>query len=206
MDVIKDRLYSEAPDSLRRRAAQTVLANILEVLVRILSPILSFTCDEVWEFYPPKMRIQEGRPVSVQLAGWPSRDDFAPSLPEDGGLAAMEKFSIALTLREAAMKAIEEARGAGSVKKSQEVAVRLQVPSDMMESISALDSAIYEELFIVSGVTFEEGPELSATVEPAKGQKCPRCWNYRELGEDSSHPDVCARCASVLNAIGFEEE
>ncbi len=69
MDVTKDRLYSEAPDSPRRRAVQTVLMNILEVLVRVMSPILSFTCDEVWEHYPQSERSKQGRPFSVQLCG-----------------------------------------------------------------------------------------------------------------------------------------
>lgn len=206
MDVIKDRLYSEAPDSVRRRAAQTVLANVLEVLVRILSPILSFTCDEVWEFYPPAMRSAEGRPASVQLAGWPTRDDFVPALPADDGQKAMKAFAPALEVREAAMKAIEAQRGAGVVKKSQEVAVDVTVPAPMIESVRALSEEVYEELFIVSGVTIVEGDELTATVRPAEGEKCPRCWNYRELGVDERHPDVCRRCASVLDAIGFEQE
>jgi isoleucyl-tRNA synthetase len=81
LDVTKDRLYSEAPDSPRRRAVQTVLMNILEVLVRVLAPILSFTCDEVWEHFPPALRGGQDRPASVQLAGWPARSDFAPALP-----------------------------------------------------------------------------------------------------------------------------
>ena len=62
MDVVKDRLYAEAPGSVARRSAQTVLMNILEVLVRVMSPILSFTCDEVWEHYPETERNREGRP------------------------------------------------------------------------------------------------------------------------------------------------
>ncbi len=82
MDVTKDRLYAEAPASPRRRAVQTVLMNILEVLVRVMSPILSFTTDEVWDCYPPAWREEEGRPVSVQLAGWPARTTSRrPCLP-----------------------------------------------------------------------------------------------------------------------------
>ena len=85
---IRDSLYSESPDSPRRRAVQTVLFNILEVLVRVLSPILSFTADEVWECYPEAMRNREGRVCNVQLAGWPHRSDFVPALP---GKAAEDK-------------------------------------------------------------------------------------------------------------------
>ena len=206
MDVIKDRLYSEAPDSPRRRAAQTVLMNILEVLVRVLSPIISFTCEEVWEFFPPAIRSRAGRPDSVQLAGWPTRDDFSPALPDDDGVAALEKFACALEVREVVMKAIEEARGAGTVKKSQEVAIRVSVPAQMAEAVRALPVEVYEELFIVSGVEIVEGEELTANVMPAPGEKCPRCWNYRELGGNAKHPDVCKRCGDALDEIGFGQE
>ena len=82
MDATKDRLYSEAPDSLLRRGAQTVLMNILEVLVRVLAPILSFTTDEVWESYPQGLRSENGHPQSVQLAGWPEDSDFMPAVPQ----------------------------------------------------------------------------------------------------------------------------
>ena len=57
--------------------------NIVEVLVRVLAPVLSFTTDEVWEHYPEAIRSREGRPGNVQLAGWPEKSDFAPSLPDD---------------------------------------------------------------------------------------------------------------------------
>ncbi|MCD8315963.1 MAG: isoleucine--tRNA ligase, partial [Eggerthellaceae bacterium] len=94
MDVTKDRLYSEAPDSPRRRAVQTVLMNILDVLVRILAPILSFTTDEVWDYYPASELSREGRPVSVQLAGWPRKAEFLPPIPADTGGAEEEDYVV----------------------------------------------------------------------------------------------------------------
>ena len=69
LDATKDRVYAEAPDSPRRRAAQTVMMNILEVLVRVLAPIITFTCDEVWECYPEAARNRAGAP-GVRPAGW----------------------------------------------------------------------------------------------------------------------------------------
>ena len=203
LDVTKDRLYSEAPDSPRRRAVQSVLANILEVLVRVLAPILSFTCDEVWENYPPRMR-EEGRPFSVQLAGWPRRGDFMPPLPADGGAAEMERFAVALEAREVATKALEEARARKEVNKSQEASVRIAAPADQLAVLTAFGPEVLGELFIVSDVTFAEGPELAASVSPAPGEKCPRCWNFRELGTDAAYPEVCGRCAGALAAMGFE--
>ena len=205
MDVAKDRLYSEAPNSARRRAVQSVLMNILEVLVRVLAPILSFTCDEVWEFFPPAMRAREDRPFSVQLAGWPMRDDFVPALPEDDGIADMQKFQAAMTVREVVTKALEEARAEKRINKSQEAAVNVTVPSEVMGQIRDFDTAVFEELFIVSGVSFAEGDDFACEVVDAQGQKCPRCWNYRTLGGNANHPDVCERCGDALDTIGFAE-
>ena len=203
LDVTKDRLYSEAPSSKRRRAAQTVLMNVLEVLVRVLTPILSFTCDEVWENYPEAMRNRAGRPESVQLAGWPTRDDFVPALPEDDGAAAYDLFQVAMEVRDAVTKSLEDARTEKRVNKSQEAAVTVTVPADKLAVIAGLDDAVLEELFIVSGVKLVEGAELACTVEPATGDKCPRCWNYRELGGNANHADVCSRCGDALDEIGF---
>ena len=206
MDVTKDRLYSEAPNSPRRRAAQTVLANILEVLVRVLSPILTFTCDEVWECYPPAMLSASGRPSSVQLAGWPRRADFAPALPEDGGAEALSKFAVALEARDVVTKALEDARTAKIVNKSQEAAVTITAPEAQAHALAAFGDAVLEELFIVSGVSVQVGEELSCQVGLAEGEKCPRCWNYRQLGENERHPAVCRRCGEVLDELGFAEE
>ncbi|HIR01447.1 MAG TPA: class I tRNA ligase family protein, partial [Candidatus Aveggerthella stercoripullorum] len=206
-DATKDRVYAEAPDSPRRRAAQTVMMNILEVLVRVLAPIITFTCDEVWECYPEAARNRAGRPESVQLAGWPAREDFVPALADSAHYEEIaEDFGAALSVREVVTKALEDARDAGVVKKSQEAAVTVTVPEDLRARIEKFDFAVFEELFIVSAVTFEPGEELAAQVSPAPGEKCPRCWNYRELGGNAAHPHVCERCGDVLDAIGFTEE
>lgn len=205
MDASKDRLYSEAPDSPARRSAQTVLMNILEVLVRILAPILSFTTDEVWENYPEGLRGDGDHPMSVQLAGWPEESDFLPAIPADAAGKVEGDFATILDIREAAMKALEDARVEKRLNKSQEAAVSIQAPADAMAIAQAYPASLFEELLIVSAVRFEAGEEIAAVVEPAQGEKCPRCWNYRDLGGNASHPDVCLRCGDVLDAIGYVE-
>ncbi|MDO5043115.1 MAG: class I tRNA ligase family protein, partial [Slackia sp.] len=205
MDVIKDRLYAEAPDSPSRRAAQTVLMNILEVMVRIMSPILTFTCDEVWEHYPEAERNREGRVENVQLAGWPTDDDFYPVLPKgDQAEAFMARFDALLEVRDAVTKALEDARNAKTVNKSQEAALTISAPEAAYEALAASDASDLEELFIVASVAIErtEADEVSVAVSKTEAAKCPRCWNHRELGADSAHPDVCARCAAVLEKMG----
>ena len=134
MDVTKDRLYAEAPASPRRRAVQTVLMNILEVLVRVMAPILSFTTDEVWECYPPAFRAIEGREASVQLAGWPCARDFVPSLPADAGaqVATMEEM---MAVREVVTKALEEARNEKIIGKSQEASLTVTAPAALVATL-----------------------------------------------------------------------
>ena len=111
MDATKDRLYSEAPDSPRRRAVQTVLMNILEVLVRVLAPALLFTTDEVWEHYPKAIRASYGDVSNVQLAGWPEKPIFVLALPDAAeGERIAEDFGAVLGVREAVTKALQDAR------------------------------------------------------------------------------------------------
>lgn len=206
MDVAKDRLYSETPNSPRRRAVQTVLMNILEVLVRILAPVLTFTTDEVWEHYPMTERNREARPVNVQLAGWPSESDFVPAIPVDAAKQVADNFAVVMDVRDVVTKALEDARGAKLINKSQEASVTVTAPQEVLDILATYDAAVYEELLIVASVAFEEGAELVAAVQPAQGDKCPRCWNYRTLGGNPQHPDVCCRCGDALDAIGFTEE
>ena len=200
LDPRKDRLYADATNSLGRRSAQTVLMNVLEVLVRVLVPVLSFTTEEVWQHYPPAMRNREGRPVSVQLAGWPERGDFYPALPaETQGLLA--DYEAALAIRDVAKKALEDS----GFNKSQEAELVLTLPEDLYEVASRYDKRVFEELFIVSSVNFEKGEEATCVAKASAHEKCPRCWNYRELGGNSAHPGVCQRCGDVLDELGYTE-
>ncbi|MBQ9068440.1 MAG: class I tRNA ligase family protein, partial [Eggerthellaceae bacterium] len=198
LDPRKDRLYAEEKDSKGRRSAQTVLMNVLEVLVRVLVPVLSFTTEEVWEHYPEAMRTRPGRPESVQLAGWPKRSDFVPALPNDIS-SVIEDYRAACAIRDVAKKSLEDA----GFKKSQEAELTIGLPDDLYEVAQRYDNRVFEELFIVSSVTFERADEACCTASQTKLEKCPRCWNHRILGGNASRPDVCERCGDVLDAIGY---
>jgi isoleucyl-tRNA synthetase len=204
MDALKDRLYSSGAKSPERRSAQTVLAQVLEVLVRQLAPILSFTCDEVWDEYPAGMKA-EGRVPAVQLAGWPSVEELAVSGPEDECASILASFETIMSAREVVTKALEEARKAGTIGKSQEAAVCISAPEAVASVLRAQEPGVLEEMLIVASVQVQSVAEelgTSATVEVAAGDKCPRCWNIRELGHDATHPEVCERCAAVLSELG----
>jgi isoleucyl-tRNA synthetase len=207
MDALKDRLYSDAPTSVPRRAAQTVLLNILWVLMRQLAPILSFTCDEVLEYFPEGLRY-EGFPEAAALAGWPADDEYTPAIPLQEAERILEDFTVVLGVRDAVTKALEDARGAKTVGKSQEARVEVTLAPLAAEVLARLPKGTLEELFIVAEVHLTVRDSLlepHVKVTKAAGEKCPRCWNIRELGEDAAHPAVCARCAAVLTELGFVE-
>ncbi len=198
MDVCKDRLYCENITSPRRRAAQTVLMNVLDVLVRLLTPILSFTTEEVWQHYPHAAREKENHPISVQLAGWPTPDTFVPVVP-DGADADAKVFDKVLDARRVVNKALEDARTEGVINKSQEAAVALNAPDDELAALKSIGEKDLSELFISGPVTLGKADEISCQITHTDLEKCPRCWNYRKLGGNPNHPDVCERCGNVLD-------
>ncbi|MDR2714850.1 MAG: isoleucine--tRNA ligase [Coriobacteriales bacterium] len=200
LDVLKDRLYSDEAKSVQRRAAQTVLVNILEALVRLLAPILTFTCDEVWEFYPQGLRTEE-HAQAVVLSGWPAPEDFAPALSPEKIEVIERDFESILAVREVATKALEAARNDKVIGKSQEAALHITLDSEAHAVLSAQAAGVLEELFIVAAVELkvgEENCEIAVEVSQASGEKCPRCWNIRELGANAAFPELCERCAAVL--------
>ncbi len=198
LDVLKDRLYADATDSLSRRSAQTVLAAILGALVRVLAPILAFTCEEVWHFMPAAMRDAE----SVHLSDWP-----VLAVPERDAEQLAASFDRLLSVRDEVTKALEEARNAGTIGKSQEARVSIEASGAELDALRRFE-VLLPELLIVEGVelaertgSLDEVPVAAVTVGGAAGEKCPRCWNYRTLGVDAAHPEVCGRCAAVLSEV-----
>jgi isoleucyl-tRNA synthetase len=162
------------------------------VLVRVLMPVLTFTCEEVWHFMPDEMRDAE----SVQLTGWPLVE-----VPAEEAAALSDAYATVMEAREVVTKALEEARNDKVMGKSQEASVLLTAPASAMAALEARAPGALAELFIVAGVTVVAGSEYSAAISAAGGDKCPRCWNIRELGLNPAHPEVCARCAEVLDEL-----
>jgi len=190
LDVLKDRLYSDATDSLSRRSAQTVLTAILLDLVRMVAPILSFTAEEVWQFAPETLR---GDAISVHLAGWPSVD-----LPAEETEEIRAAYATVMEVRDAVTKALEDARNDDVVGKSQEARLSIAVPAQTLATLEARGINNLADMLIVSAVVLAEGDDVVVEVLPAEGEKCPRCWNHRPLGTNPAQPEVCGRCAEVL--------
>ncbi len=201
-DVIKDRLYTYAPNSDGRRSAQTALWRIVEAMTRLLAPILSFTCEEVWQ-HLPKMA---GRPESVHLAKFPAAVDVlgSDSVPEHD--AQQQEWTTLLAVREQALKALEEARNSKNIGKSLEAQLVITAAEPAYSALARhRDQLRY--LFIVSAVTLAPGSGNGTSgvhieVKKADGAKCERCWNYStHVGEDQAYPTLCERCSPVVRGL-----
>ncbi len=201
-DVLKDRLYTFAPNSIGRRSAQTAIWRICEALVRLLAPIMSFTCEEVWQHLPA----MEGRTESVHMATFPTAAEITGKAAIKEGHKP-EDWSTLRAIRNEVLKALEEARNSKLIGTGLEAQVKLVAPEPAY-SVLARHEEQLRYLFIVSGVTLEKAPPgngntgVSVTVSRADGQKCGRCWNYSlHVGEDTAYPMVCERCSAVLKEL-----
>jgi isoleucyl-tRNA synthetase len=202
-DVVKDRLYTLAPDASGRRSAQTAMWRIAEALTRLIAPILSFTADEVWQFLPKV----EGRPSSVHLALFPDVADIVP-----GGVSHIEKdWEQLLAVRSLVMLELEALRNSKAIGKAVEASVTVIVAegSDVAIVLSKYESSL-AEFFNVSQTTVQvigasqDANGLVVQAKVAEGAKCERCWRVvADVGIDARWTVVCGRCADALDAIGF---
>jgi isoleucyl-tRNA synthetase len=202
-DIIKDRLYTYAPNSPGRRSAQTAVWRISEAMTLLLAPILTFTCEEVWGHLPRT----SGRPDSVHLAQFPdSREVLGrASVPEDDPLEAGD-WSTLLAVREMVMKAVEQERTTKRIGKSLEAQLVITAAEPAYTVLKRYADQL-RYLFIVSAVTLAQGSGngtggVHVEVKKADGAKCDRCWNYStHVGEDKTYPSVCERCSAVLKEL-----
>ncbi|NLW08071.1 MAG: isoleucine--tRNA ligase [Clostridia bacterium] len=202
LDIIKDRLYTWPAASKGRRSAQTVLYETIEVLARLLTPVLAFTSEEIWQHLPGN----GDRPVSVQLTSWPQvKEEFL-----DDELHA--KWERILQIRNAVDRALEKVRQEQGLGNSLNAAVHLYPDAELYSFLQPLENEL-TTVFIVSQVQLHtpaeappaqvfidaEMPELAVVVEKAAGAKCERCWMVSEtVGQDKEYPDLCERCVGVL--------
>jgi isoleucyl-tRNA synthetase len=202
-DVLKDRLYIFAPKSKARRSAQTAVWRIGEALVRVLAPIMSFTCEEIWP-YLPKVGDRE---ESVHLALFPAAGDILgdPATPAVDAKSGEGWASLRL-VRDEVLKALEEARNNKLIGTGLEAQVAITA-ADPVYSLLQRHAAQLRYLFIVSAVTLAQGAGngsggVHVEVKKADGAKCDRCWNYStRVGEDKTYPTVCERCSAVLQEM-----
>jgi isoleucyl-tRNA synthetase len=198
IDITKDRMYCDAPDSPRRCATQVAMHRIFDALCRLLAPVLVFTAEEAWGYRSAATvagvaEAGPGSPTpatnSVHLQLFPETDDRMRDL------AASQQIDQLLRLRGVIAQALEKARQEKLIGNSLEARVTLKCDRKLIGAISKEE---LEEFFILSDLIIEDATEPSATVEKTPFAKCARCWRHREsVGQSSAHPDLCDRCEKV---------
>jgi isoleucyl-tRNA synthetase len=187
-DVIKDRLYTDPANSVRRRSTQTVLHRLVTGLCQMLAPILTFTADEAWEVVPGRttdsVHESEFKPGSFAFA--------------ESQQALWKKF---FTLRDHALPELEAARQKKFIGKALEARAVLTLTPEFAEAVKAGEDL--RELLNVSQLEIAPATPanqtLSCEILRAEGQKCERCWHWEmDIGQNAEHPTICGRCTRAV--------
>ena len=190
VDVMKDPLYTLAPDSADRRSAQTVIYETVAVLTQLIAPVMPFTADEVWSFLP-------GRETdSVHLTKFPVADSKLRDAELEG------RWERLLELRRVVAVELEKARQSKLIGKSIEAQVEIEPENEATRAWLEKLGSLLETVLIVSQVRIGRPTDggLRVKVSPAAGHKCVRCWRWTEdVGVVVAHPELCGRCAAIVN-------
>ena len=189
LDILKDRLYTNAPDSKTRRSAQTALWHITQSLVRVMAPILSFTAEEAWAV----MTGDDTQTIFTQL--------YHEIPVPTNSAQLLNDWTRIRALRDDVNKALEDARAAEQIGSALQATVRISAPAADAQLLQRLGNDL-KFVLITSGASAVEG-EAQVSVELAQGSKCERCWHVTvDVGTNAEHPTLCARCVDNLFAHG----
>lgn len=181
IDITKDSLYCDAADSDRRISKQFAIARVFDVLVKLLAPILAYTCDEAWE--------HAGHTDSVHEQDFPTADAAFD--------AGVEKtFERLLQIKSTIYVAIQAQIQAKAFNKNNEAAVSLTITENEDPAVVALleDADFAKEFFIIASLSVTKGSELTAVAAKTPHAMCPRCRRYEPTNEEG----LCARCADIV--------
>jgi isoleucyl-tRNA synthetase len=191
VDITKDRLYCDAPDSPRRRATQFAMSTVFDALCRLLAPILAFTSEEAWGYFRPD--------ESVHTQLFPEVDaEWADPEP-------VRKFDTLLSLRAKIMQAVEATQKAKTIGGTLEARVVVRVAAQDEIEVARDYRKELEEIFVISDLNFEESESFSIEVTRTPNPRCDRCWRYRDdVGGNPGHPTLCVRCADVVTEAAIQ--
>ncbi len=193
LDVLKDRLYTCGRESTARRAAQSALHHVTQILLRLMAPILSFTAEEAWAVLHP------GKEESPFFHTW---NGVLPEQPGEAALAV--KWRRLREIRAFVQKSLEDLRQSGGIGSSLQAEVAIAAPEGDRALLESLGADL-RFVLITSTASVVPGEALAVRVSPSGHAKCGRCWHYREdVGADQRHPGICGRCVTNIEGPGEE--
>jgi len=194
LDILKDRLYTTAPDSTARRSAQTALWHITQALLKLMAPILSFTAEEAWAL----VRKDSPSIFTEVFHVLPAPADAQELL---------QKWNRIRELRGDVTKKLEEVRAAGGIGSSLQAEVDIYAPAPDYALLASLGQDLRFVLIVSRADVHAAEGTLRIEVTPSSHHKCERCWHWREdVGVDPERPEICGRCVANLDGAGEPRE
>lgn len=201
LDIIKDRQYTVKPDALARRSAQTALYYVIEAMVRWITPILSFTADEIWKEIPGE------RESTVFIAEWFN----LPAQPADS--FADDYWDLIASVKTAVNKVLEDKRASGEVGGSlgaevtlycsDELKIHLEKLANELRFVLITSTAEVKALSEAANAETTEVEGLLVVVKKSEQPKCARCWHHRaDVGSHANHAEICVRCVDNVEGAG----
>lgn len=198
LDILKDRLYTTAVDSHARRSAQTALWHIVQSLLRVMAPTLTFTAEEAWQTFATPEAYAASDSTIFTTTYWE-----LPAVAD--GDALLDKYAALRAVRADVTKQLEELRGSGAIGSSLQAELIVKAAPEKYKLLASLDDDL-RFVFITSQAKVEEvasADEEAVLVAASTAPKCERCWHYRlDVGTHADHPGLCARCYSNLFGAG----
>ena len=205
LDILKDRLYTTAYDSVARKSAQTAMFHVLKAMVRWIAPVLSFTAEEIHQHVPGESS------SSIFLETW-----YEGLFELDEAETERKRWRQIIAVREEVSKSIETVRRDGRAGSSLAVEVDLWLDGELREAIDWLGDELRfvlltSEARVGDAASAPAGAEkiqleygsLAMMVTPSDHEKCVRCWHYRaDVGSNKEHPEICGRCVENISGAG----
>ncbi len=199
LDIIKDRQYTTQEDSIARRSAQSAMYHVIDALVRLMAPILSFTAEEIWQYMPGN------NSESLFLQQW--KNDF-PQIAENSLKISNTDWELIFSIKEDVNKNLEELRKNGEIGSALQAEVVLHADAKSYEILSKLGD---ELRFVLITATAElrksANNDFKIEIKKSENKKCVRCWHYRaDVGQNKEHEELCSRCIENIEGAGEKRE
>ena len=192
LDIVKDRLYTCKNDSLARKSCQTSLDYVLNVMVRLIAPILSFTSEELWQTHKG-LKNQED---SVFLSAYLQETTNQSKIISD------TDWKRIFEIKDLVNQSIEGLRNENKLKGSLDANVTISVNKEDKAILDKLGDELHF-VFISSKASIKAGDTLQILIDQINEEKCTRCWHKdSSVGESKSHPEICSRCEENIDSDG----
>ena len=192
LDIVKDRLYTCKAESVARRSCQTSLDYVMNIMVRLIAPILSFTAEELWQTHP-SLKTQE---ESIFLSKYSLSDELIPSL------ISLSEWNRVFEIKDQVNQSIEKLRNENKIKGSLDSKVLILANKEDKAILDKFGTELHF-IFISSDAHAEEGKDLSISILLTEDDKCIRCWHRDpSVGSIKGHPEICSRCEQNIDHDG----